>query len=410
MGKEYIPDPISLEEAQKRLWAQAKPVTEIEEAPILEAMGRVAGQDLYAQTDYPSFDRSPLDGYALVAADTASASLENPVKLTVTQCIFAGQTPAGELRSGQAVRVMTGAMLPPGADCVIRQEDTDGGEAIVSVYRALRAKENFVFRGEDISAGRLLLPRGTLVHFTFAGALSAQGYVRIPVYRRLRVAVVSTGDELVPGGTALPVGKIYDSNGNQMAARVMALGAAVTQTCCGDSLEPLCDKIRALMDDHDMVLISGGVSVGEKDHVPAAARRLGGFFLFHGISIKPGSPALAVAKDGKLLIALSGNPSAMTSTMEVLAVPAIRKMSGQTEYMSPRTKGILQGPFEKTGSTPRLEQARLVGQRVVFPNDGRSRRGSRGSVSVFGGCNAILEIPPGAGPLAAGEEVDVILF
>jgi molybdopterin molybdotransferase len=414
MDKNYMPDYISdyipLEEAQKRLLEQARPVRETEPAPLLEAMGRVAGRDLSARVDYPPFDRSPLDGYALIAADTAPASPDNPAKLAVTQCVFAGDTPSEELRSGQAARVMTGAMLPPGADCVVRQEDTDGGETVVSVYKALRAKENFISQGEDILEGQLLLPKGTLIDFTSIGSLSVQGYAQIPVYRRLRVAVVSTGDELVPEGTPLPAGKIYDSNGRQMAARAMTLGADVTQTHCEDEAESLCDKIRALMNGHDIVLTSGGVSVGQKDCVPAAARRLGGTFLFHGISVKPGSSALAVAKDGKLLIALSGNPFAMTATMEALAVPAIRKMSGQAEYLPLRVKGILQSPFGKAGNTLRLVQVRLVGQTVVFPNRGRARQDSRGAVSTLAGCNAILEIPPGAGPLAAGDEVDVSLF
>jgi molybdopterin molybdotransferase len=410
MDKDYMPGYISLEEARKRVLEQVKPVTEIEQMPLLEAMGRVVGQDLSARVDYPPFDRSPLDGYALIAADTASASPENPAKLAVTQCIFAGQTPSEELHSGQAARVMTGAMLPPGADCVIRQEDTDGGEAIVSVYKALHAKENFIPQGEDILEGQLLLLRGTLVDFTSIGSLSVQGYARIPVYRRLRVAVISTGDELVPEGTALPAGKIYDSNGSQMAARIMTLGADVTQIHCEDSIESLYEKIRALMNDNDIVLTSGGVSVGQKDCVPAVARQLGGEFLFHGISIKPGSPALAVAENGKLLIALSGNPFAMTSTLEVLAVPAIKKMSGRTEYMPRRVKGVLQSPFGKTSSVLRLMQVRLTGRAVDFPNRERPRHDSRGAVSTLAGCNAILEIPPGAGPLAAGDEVDVSLF
>ena len=203
--------------------AAALPRPETETVPLDEADGRIAAGTLSARMDQPPFDRSPFDGYALHSADAAGASRETPVTLPVTMKLYAGDAPASPLPAGCAARIMTGAPLPEGADCVLMQELTDSGEETVQLYAAMKPQQNVVFRGGDIAAGAVIAEAGTVLSPAHLGVLAGQGYAEVPVYKTLTVGVLATGSELLAPGEAWTPGKIYDANGVQNAARLRQL-------------------------------------------------------------------------------------------------------------------------------------------------------------------------------------------
>ena len=223
--------------------AAALPVPATERVPLDDACGRIAARDLCARMDQPPFDRSPLDGYALHSADTAGAGEKTPVTLPVVMKLYAGDAPAAALPAGCAARIMTGAPLPPGADCVLMQELTDGGEEQVRIYARLQPNVNVVFRGEDIAAGAPIAAAGTVLTPAHIGVLAGQGIPDAEVFRPLTVGVLATGSELLEAGEAWAPGKIYDANGIQNAARLRQLGFAVERTHCSDDPEEIAARM-----------------------------------------------------------------------------------------------------------------------------------------------------------------------
>ena len=262
------------------------------------ACGRLAAGDLCAKMDQPSFERRPLDGYALHSADTAGASRETPVTLPVVMKLYAGDAPAAALPAGCAARSMTGAPLPEGADCVLMQELTDSGEETVQLYAAVKPLQNVVFRGEDVAAGAVIAPAGTVLTPAHLGVLAGQGYAEVLVYKTLTVGVLATGSELFATGEAWTPGKIYAATGVQNAARLRQLGFAVKRRHCSDDPEEIAREMRELLAECDAVITSGGVSVGQKDYLPVVLEMLGTRSIFAGVAQKPGSPMLAAEVEG----------------------------------------------------------------------------------------------------------------
>ena len=218
---------------------------------------------------------------------------------------------------------MTGAPLPEGADCVLMQELTDSGEETVQLYAAVKPLQNVVFRGEDVAAGAVIAPAGTVLTPAHLGVLAGQGYTEVSVYRPLTVGVLATGSELLEPGAPWAPGKIYDANGIQNAARLRQLGFSVERQQCSDDPEVITGKMQELLTRCDAVITSGGVSVGQKDYLPRVLEQLGAQLLVEGVAQKPGSPMLAATLGGKLVFCLSGNPFAAAATLEQYAIPAL---------------------------------------------------------------------------------------
>ena len=392
--------------------AAALPRPETELVLLDEADGRIAAGTLSARMDQPPFDRSPFDGYALHSADAAGASCETPVTLPVTMKLYAGDAPASPLPVGCAARIMTGAPLPEGADCVLMQELTDSGEETVQLYAAMKPQQNVVFRGGDIAAGAVIAEAGTVLSPAHLGVLAGQGYAEVPVYKTLTVGVLATGSELLAPGEAWTPGKIYDANGVQNAARLRQLGFAVERTHCSDDPEEIAARMQDLLTRCDAVITSGGVSVGQKDYLPTVQDKLHVEPVFAGVAQKPGSPMIAAQVGEKLVFCLSGNPFAAAATLEQYAVPALLRAAGRREEdcIPVHTRGRLTTGFSKPSKGTRFLRARALGGLVEIPGEGNAEAHSSGSLSAMMGCNCLVELPAGSGPVAPGEEVEVLNF
>ena len=398
---------IELEQAVEILLAHASPVTETEDVPLLDAVGRVAAEDIKAGFDNPPFDRSPLDGYTFAAASTRMATAESPVTLRVVAEECAGDFFAGTVGAGECVRIMTGGAIPQGCDCVVRQEDVrEDGDAIRVPFTS-KPYENYCYAGEDIKKGTVILRQGQIIRAAQIAVLASEGHATVRVHRRVRVAVASTGDELLQPGEPLRPGKIYNSNLYLLAGRLKELGAEVTVVgSVPDDVERATEVIASYADKVDVFLTSGGVSVGKKDIMHGVVPALGAERLFWRVCMKPGAPAIAYTRGRLLGIALSGNPFAAFATFELMAKPALLRIAGQTDVLPARRRAVLADAFPKECLGRRFLRARMEADgRVSLPDQHES-----GSLFSAAGCDAFVDVPAGTKPLAAGTEVEVVLL
>lgn len=397
---------IPVEDAVEKLLERVVPQQTAQRLPLLDCLGRVLAEDVSALMDQPPFNRSPLDGFAVNHEDLIGACPEKPAVLSVAQTIFAGDTPKGELKLGEAARVMTGAPLPDGATCVVRQEDTDQGRETVRIFVSHKAYENYCFRGEDVRAGRALMHTGERLDCARLGLLAGQGKTHASVFLRPKACIFSTGSELAAPGVPLPNGKIYDSNSVILSARAMEVGADVRK-CVSTADEP--EALAAALQenlDAGLIITTGSVSVGAHDYMPLVGEMIGAERLFHRIAAKPGSPALALEKDGTLILCLSGNPFAAFATFELLAVPVLRKMAGEKNILHKKTSAMLLEEFNKPSKNRRFLRARIEGGDVFFPGKGHAS----GVLSSLMDCNCLIDIPAGTPKLKKGAVVDTILL
>lgn len=395
--------PICVERAVE-LSRAAAAVLEEEQVPLPQALGRTLRRPVFAPFPQPPFDRSPLDGYALRAADIVSASEEMPALLRVAEKVCAGQVPRHPLAPGQAVRVMTGAMLPPGADCVIRQEDTDLGEERVRIFHAAAAGENRCLAGEEYAAGTLLLDRGTRMDAAALAVAAGAGMERLWVCRRARTAVIATGDELCAPGCPLPPGKVYDANTAYLEARLGQLGMPPDVSIrSGDTLEGIVRALEACAGS-DLIVTTGGVSVGERDLMEPALTAWGAEVVFHGVAMKPGMPTLLARRGGTVVLALSGNPFAAAVAFELFARPVLGRMTEAPGLEMERTTALAAADFQKPGgAVRRYLRGRLERGTVTVP--GAQRNGQMRSMV---GCNCLVELPGGA--MRRGDRVDILIL
>ena len=396
---------ISLEEAEALLTAELSPLRQ-EVLPTGNALGRTLAADITAPMDQPPFDRSPLDGYALRSADIAGADRDHPAVLTVVDTLYAGDQARVPVGPGQAVRIMTGAMLPPGCDCVVAQEHTDRGNP-VAVYTALPPYQNYVYQGEDYKAGTILLNKGTRLDAAALGVLASAGLTEVLICRRPRVAVLTTGDEVVAPGTApLPPGKIYGSNLSLLLARLTELGIpkpAAEQV--GDDPQAVAKAMAHLLESCDLLITTGGVSVGDKDIFHQALPLLGAERVFWRVELKPGTPAMFSRYQSKPILSLSGNPFAAFTTFELLARPLLAALSCEPNLLPRKRRGVLTTPFSKPSPRRRFLRGRYEDGEVTLP-EGHSS----GQLASLVGCNCLVELPAGTPPAEAGQQVQVWLL
>jgi molybdopterin molybdotransferase len=400
---------ISIEQARDRIERHALPLgTEIVE--LSQSRGRVLAVDMVAGHSVPPFNRSPLDGFAFAAADTRQASEQNPAQLQVAGMIGAGEVWTQPLLPGQCLRIMTGAPVPDGADAVAALETVAVVQDTIQIGKPYRSGENVARAGEDIEAGSLVMTAGTRLEGAQAGVLASLGAGRVPVYQQPRVAVMATGTELVPVGSDLPPGKIYDSNSAMVSQLVAECGAAVVlQKRIGDGRHALTAAIQSALAGADVLITTGGVSVGDYDLTRDAVAACGAEILFHRVAMKPGTPMLAAIKDNKLILCLSGNPAAAFITYRVFVQPALMRMQGYNRWRLPVVAAALTHPLEKRGRQDRFIRAKLrwSGGAWFVGVTGRERPGVLSSLQE---ANALIFLPSGTKSLAAGDTVDVWLF
>jgi len=401
-----------VEEAVRALQEAFPFCPETERVPLLETDGRICGEDIHACLDQPPFARSPLDGYAVRHEDLAGASREHPAALNLLGTVYAGDSPQMTVRPGEAVRIMTGAPIPEGADCVVRQEDTEQADmekesGQVRIFVQLKKYQNYCFRGEDIHAGQPMVHKGEKLAPGFVGLLASQGIAEVPVFKKPGLAVISTGSELVSPGQRLEPGKIYDSNRMMLAAYGAQKGARITLSAhVPDDPEQIAKVLSKALAVSDLVVTTGGVSVGRHDYMEKAGQTAGARVLFHGVKVKPGSPVLVLEKDGKLVICLSGNPFASFATFVLLVLPVLSRLQGSSRLAVPeRTGGFLKDSFSKASPGRRFVRAMVKDGQVYLPEGHAS-----GMIASLAHCNCMIDVPAGNQGLKAGEWVDVVLF
>ena len=398
---------LTLKQAQELLLAKTETVRDTEEIPLWEGGGRTLAEDIFAGQDQPPFARSPLDGYAVRSGDIAGASKERPARLSVIDEVDAGQVSGMRVEKGTAIRIMTGAPVPVGADCIVRQEDTDYGEEKVEVYREVGAYENYCFAGEDYRAGTQVLEKGTKLGAIELGTLASLGREKVRVFRRVRAAVLTTGDELVLPGEERKPGKIYDANLYTMATRLTALGAEVIRKGrTGDKPEEAAAWIREAGEKADIIVTTGGVSVGKKDIMHEVLKLLDCERIFWKIAIKPGMPTLCAQYGGKLLICLSGNPFGAAVNLELLVRPVLAKMAGRKAPELLRLSAVSGSEFPKRSGVTRYVRAFYEEGKVRIPEGSNAS----GILSSMCGCNCLIEIPAGTAALKKGDRVWIVLL
>lgn len=399
---------ISLEEAQTILLDLVGPVTTCQ-VPLVQAVGKVLCQDIWSDIDLPPFDKSPLDGYALQAKDTVEAGLSQPVILEVIEEVRAGYTAVKTVASGTAIKVLTGAPIPAGADVVVKFEDVERDGNQLKIFSPLEADSNIIRAGEDVSQGEIIAKRGTLLNPALVGLLAAIGVDLVPVFSKVKVAILSTGDELLDPSEDLRSGKIYNSNLHSLGAYCSRLGAEpVSMGIVPDEENAIAERLAKSLEDADLVITTGGVSVGDFDIVPAALNRIGAEMIFWKIDMKPGSPVIAARYKNKLVVGLSGNPAAAFITFDLIVVPLIKRMLGLLHGLPQKISATLADGFSKPSGQRRFLRAKLEYVNEVNYVKLTGNQGN-GALKSMVDCDALVDVPAGSGPLLAGQEVQAVV-
>jgi molybdenum cofactor synthesis domain-containing protein len=414
-----LADVIELAEARRRLLA-ACPVRQPVELPVAEAAGCVLAAEVGAASAVPPFDNSSVDGYAVRAADVQAATPERPAELAVLGTVFAGSVATSPVRPGTTWKVMTGAPLPAGADAVVLVErssasrDDPRGRPGDTVRLFAPAKPGAGIRraGSDVAAGARVLAAGTVLRPAHLGVLASVGVASVPVYPRLRVGVLVTGDELVVDGGPLGPGQIHESNRAMLMALVRRVNAEpVDLGVAGDDVAVLQARLADALAGCDVLLTCGGVSMGDADPIRAVLDRLGRLNWLQ-VAIRPAKPfAFGVLDGEKVLLGLPGNPVSSLVSFELLAGPALRHMMGHRDPFPAEVPAISEADFGPPHADGRTGYLRATAE---FGPDGRLHvRPVAGQdshqLSASAGANALAQVPPGSRP-RAGDEVRVVLL
>jgi molybdopterin molybdotransferase len=391
----------SFEDARSMILDSVVPLG-VERVALLEALGRVLAEDVTAPWNMPICDNSAMDGYAVRAADCVSM----PVTLRITGYIPAGGEVPGPVEAGCAMRIMTGAPIPPGCDAVVPVEETDGDEDTVTMAARVAPRQHIRFAGEDIGYGEMALPSGTLIRPAEISILASFGKVCVPVYRRTRVAILSTGDELIELGAPLAPGKIINSNALSLAAAVMEIGAqplliGIARDNRASHLEKMREGLKA-----DVLITSAGVSAGDRDLVREVLGELGVRQLFWRVDVRPGGPLAFGLFEGKPVFSLPGNPVSTMVTFEEFARPALLKMMGHKRVVKPLIKAVLRDEVRKKPGKVHFLRVRLTCA------DGRYQAYSSGDqntgiLKTMLLADALAILPADRVSFAPGDEVDV---
>ena len=373
-----------------------------EAVPLSQCGGRILASDLIAAENIPPFDRSPYDGYSFRAADVAEASQDHPVTLQILEVIPAGAVPTVTVIEGTAVKILTGAPIPPGADAVVPFERTEFTDSTVTIFASVKPGANIVRTGEDVKQGDVLAQGGDPIDAGTAGTLASQGIGQPVVYRIPRIGIVSTGSELVEADQVPGVGKIRNSNCHTLEAAIAAVGCEpVYLGLAGDSAEKICQWMKQGLENCDLVISTGGVSVGDYDLTPDAMEMAGARLLIQRLDIKPGMACAFGDCGGKLICALSGNPSSSLTTFYAVVLPVLKKLAGWRDPIPEEIDIMIPDGFGKKSLATRFLRGKLDLSggtvKLIVPKE-------QGNVVLSSaiGCDAMAIVPAGSDKVEPG--------
>jgi molybdenum cofactor synthesis domain-containing protein len=399
-----IRETIPLAEALALLLEGLAPATAVEQVSLADAAGRVLARPVTASADVPPFDRAAMDGYAVVAEDTFGATRSDPRVLRHAGAVFTGEVPSRAVARGECIEIATGAPMPDGADAVVMVEETersdDGG---IRIFTPVYPRQNVGRRGADIIAGQVILRPGDLLNPSRVGALAATGTAAVSVFARPGVAVISTGNEIVDPGQPLGAGQIYDINRFTLSAVIREHGGTpLPIRTAGDSLEELTSAL-ASAKDADIIVFSGGSSVGERDLVIDLMKRAGEV-VFHGIAVKPGKPTAFGRIGGRPVLGMPGYPTSCLSNAYILLVPLLRRVARLPEH-HPRTASL---PLARRIVSP-TGRHQFYSVCVVDGTAVPAFKAS-GDITSMSQADGYIEIPTHTDILEAGALVEVNYF
>jgi molybdenum cofactor synthesis domain-containing protein len=399
-----IRETMALDEARGLMLDAARPIERVERIALQDANGRVLAAAPAAPADVPPFDRAAMDGYAVRAEDTFGAGRYEPRTLRRIETVFTGQTASRALGPGECIEIATGAPMPDGADALVMVEETDRRDADdVLVFTPVYPRQNVGRHGADITAGQTVLAPGDLLTPARVGVLAACGNATVDVYAKPRVAILSTGNEIVEPGQPLGRAQIYDINRYTLAAIVSAHGGSpVPLPTAADTLDDLSAAIdRGL--EHDVLVFSGGSSVGERDLIlDAIARR--GEIIFHGIAVKPGKPTAFGRIDGKPVIGMPGYPTSCLSNGYILIVPMLRRIARLPAHRPPTVSLPLARRVVSTTGRHQFYTVRIEDGTAVPAFK------ASGDITSMALADGYIEIPAQVDIVEAGQLVDVVIF
>jgi molybdopterin molybdotransferase len=405
--------PIPIGEAVSRIMSyQISGKTEF--VSINDSFGRFLSEDLLATDDVPHFTRAPYDGYAVRSVDTSEANRDNPIEFEVIDHIGAGLVSEKTVGPFQAVRIMTGAQMPADCDAVVMLELAKDyekeGKAYMSTKRMHKPGDNVSRRGEDAKKGEVLVEKGTKINPGIQAMLATFGYAEVPVAVKPRVGLFATGTELLNVDEPLEPGKIRNSNSYMISAQMERVGAEVLYFgTLPDDFDTCFEAVKEAIEKVDMLVTTGGVSVGDFDYLPAIYEKLGAEVLFNKVSMRPGSVTTVAHYHDKILFGLSGNPSACYVGFELFARPVIRKMLFSTQPHLRKEKAMLDVDFPKANPFTRFVRSKLSvseGKLIVSP----SGLDKSNIVMSLAGANSLTILPGGTRGFMAGDEVEVLLL
>ena len=399
-----IRETIPLDEAIA-IVAEATPtVDRVERVALAEAGGRVTAEAVVAPTDVPPFDRAAMDGYAVLAADTFGAGRYEPRVLRCVETVYTGQLPTKRLSTGECTEIATGAPLPDGADAVVMVEETEkGSDGEIRIFTPVYPRQHVGRRGADIAAGQSVLAAGDLLNPSRIGALAATGATDVAVYERPRVAILSTGNEVVAPGQPLGPGQIYDINQYTLSAVIQAHGGVpVVKPSAPDDLRELTEAVLDAASE-DVLVFSGGSSVGERDLIMDVLQR-SGEVLFHGIAVKPGKPTVFGRVSGRPVLGMPGYPTSCLSNAYMLLVPMLRRMARLPEYRPRTLRAPLARRIVSTTGRHQFYTVRIVDGAAVPAFK------ASGDITSMSLADGYIEISPQTDIVEAGEMVDVKFF
>ena len=373
---------------------------------LINSEGHFNSSNVISPVDLPGFDNSAMDGFAIINSDLKQATKSKPKSLECIDISPAGTFPNKDIKSGTCIRVFTGSPIPMGANAVIMQEDCNIQKNNITIKNQVKPWDNIRIQGEDIRKGDKLISKGEKINAGIIGLLSAVGYKTIEVIRQPRVGLIATGSELIEPKIKLSLGKIYESNRTMLAAMVKQSNALPTvYPIVKDDLKKTVSALKTAFAENDLIITSGGVSVGDHDYIKAAFKQIGGKINFWKVSIKPGKPIMVGQINRKILFGLPGNPISALITFLLIVRPSILKLQGAKNCHLKKYKGILKNEIINNGNRRHFVRVKLNEDSYV------SILGNQRSHMLSGlpETNGLIDMPPNS-RLANGEKVEVLLI